>query len=88
MHMVQPALLGSDTADLPTPQQHLGAGNGSPAPAGVMGQLWPKRSLVFSVLSSLTCSLQEHLGTGSPGLERFKMLWPLPSGLLRCNFKV
>lgn len=38
VHMVQPAPLGSDTADLPTPQQHLGAGNGSPAPAGVMGQ--------------------------------------------------
>lgn len=77
--------------DLPPPQQHLGAGNGSPAPAGVMGQ-----SAVANKVMSFQSAQLPHLAPcrsteatpDSPGLERFKVLWPLPSWLLWCHLKV
>lgn len=82
---------GSDAAGpvLPTPRQHLGAGNSSPTTArsgGSANGCGCKRSQAKRVIDFQAAQLPDlapcrstKASTGSPDLERFKVLWPLPS---------
>lgn len=95
--VVGPAIaLGNDTAEpvLPTPQWHLGAGNGSPVTARSTNCYGCKCSQDKEVINVQAAQLPDlapcrstKASTGSPDLERFKMLWPLPLWLLWCKFE-
>lgn len=88
--------LGSNTAwpVLPTPQWHLGIGNGSPATALSTNCYGCKCSQDKEVINFQAAQLPDlapcrstKASTGIPDSERFKMLWPLPSWLLWCKFE-